>query len=484
MPERSLASKVLRGFTFTGAGTFVSKLVFIGALFWVLKLISKEELGIASLALAVLAILGAISEMGIGRAIVQKTDVEREDIDSLFWVTLGLSVGLCLILIGVAPLIAWFYEEPGLTDLLRVYSATLIVFPLYFIPKNLLIKRLAFARMATIEFVPVLVASGVMVWLAHRGFGPWAIILGDLTIRTGQLILSNLFNPYWPRLAVDLRRVKGMLKFGAYVTGARLLFNIRSNVDYLIVGKVYGAEKLGLYTVAFRMVVDLIRILVSIINQVAFPTFAKLQDQLERLRKYFFTIARFSLALFGQMLIVVAVFADWILIAFGYEQYLPAVPIVHVLAVMGAFRAVTPLVAPLLQARGRADLNFHFSLWSTILVPVACLIGASISLIGVAWAWVVVVPILTGIQVLFGARVLQMSFWAFGGRFLSGALELAPTLGIALALRWLLADALPGHPKLVLIAVVSGFLVLAVGLVAWWERATIRLLRASRRKGA
>lgn len=484
MLERSLSSKVLRGFTFTGAGTAVSKLVFIGALFWVLKLITKEELGIASLALAVLAILGSISEMGIGRAIVQKTDVKREDIDSLFWVTLGLSVGLCLILIGTAPLIAWFYEEPDLTKLLRVYSATLVLFPLYFIPKNLLAKRLAFARLATIEFVPVLLASGTMVGLAYEGFGPWAIILGDLTIRTGQLVLSNLFNPYMPRLVLDLRRVKGMLKFGAYVTGARLLFNIRSNVDYLIVGKVYGAEKLGLYTVAFRMVVDLTRILVAIINQVAFPTFAKLQDQIERLRKYFFTIARFCLALFGQLLIAVAVFADWILIAFGYEQYLPAVPIIHVLALIGAFRAVTPLIAPLLQARGRADLNFRFSLWSTTLVPVACLIGASISLIGVAWALVVLVPILTAIQILFGSKVLRMSFWAFGGRFLAGALELVPTLGMALGLRWLLAGVFTGQPKLVLTAVVIGFLVMSVGLVAWWERATIRLLRASRRKAA
>ncbi len=484
MPKRSLSSKVLRGFTFAGAGTAVSKLVFIASLFWVLKLITKAELGLASLVAAVLAVVGAVSEMGIGRAIVQRKDVTREDLDSLFWVTLGLSVGLCAILISVAPLIAWFYEEPALTDLLRVYSATLVVFPLYFIPKNLLTKRLAFARMALIEFIPLLITSGVMIALAYQGYGPWSIILGGLANRVGQLILANLFSPYWPRLRINLRRVKGMLKFGAYLTGAKLLYTLRSNVDYLIVGKVFGTEKLGIYTVAFRMVVDLIHILVSIINQVAFPTFSKLQDELERLRRYFFTIARFSLALFGQTLIAVAVFADWILIAFGYQQYLPAVPIVHVLAAVGAFRAVTPLIAPLLQARGRAELNFKFSLSATILVPIACGIGASFSLVGVAWAWVVVIPIMTSIQILFGSQVLQMSFLAFGGRFLAGTLALVPTLGLALGLRWLVGDAFINHPMPILFATLLGFLAAAVGLVVWWERDTIKLVRESRRKPA
>lgn len=286
-----------------------------------------------------------------------------------------------------------FYEQPQISLLLQVYGLSVVVFSFYFVPKNLLTKEMAFGRIVFAENASLLASGLGMVALAWFGFGAWSVILGELGNRVGRLVLFHVFRPYWPNWQFDWAAIKPRVSFGLYATGSRLLYNFYLKADYLLVGRVFGPEAVGVYAMAFRIVSDPVRTLTSTVNDVAYPAFSKLQEDVERLRTYFLTIARANLSLIGLVLVIIAVYVESLLVVGGYQKYFDAIPLVHIFALVGLFRSVSALVPQLLNAVGEARRNFFYSLANSFLMPTAFLIGAQVSLTGVAWAWVVAFPV-------------------------------------------------------------------------------------------
>jgi O-antigen/teichoic acid export membrane protein len=60
------------------------------------------------------------------------------------------------------------------------------------------------------------------------------------------------------------------------------------------VARIFGPEAVGIYTMAYRIISDPVWTLAYTINDVAYPAFSKLRDELDRPRSYFATIARAS----------------------------------------------------------------------------------------------------------------------------------------------------------------------------------------------
>ncbi len=476
MADRPLASRVARSLLLSGVGNVVSKGINVVAILVVLKLLTPEAFGVANLVLALFAIVQAVTELGLGAALVQAPSPTRAQIDGLFWLSVLVSAVLYGLLFLSAPLVAAFYGEPELTALVRVFGLVIIVFSLYFVPRNLLLKELAFDRLVIIDNAALLASGVLMIMLAYYGFGAWSIILGELGSRVVMLLAYQSVHPYWPRLQLSLDEVRPLVSFGLYATGARLLYNVYSNADYLIVGRLFGVEAVGLYTLAYRIVADPVKTLASVVNDVAFPAFSKLQDDLGRLRLYLFTIARASLVGIGVLLLTIALYIDWILEVGGYDEWLGAVPLIHVFAGFGLLRCVIPLVPQLLNAVGQARQNFYFNLIGAVLLPLAFIVGGQFGLLGVAWAWslgylVVVLPLLW-----FGARAVAVPPLRFGTTLFRGLGVLVPFAVLALGLRLglVMAD-LPLLIKTILGTVVT--LGLGGVLLFWRERAVLTLVR-------
>jgi O-antigen/teichoic acid export membrane protein len=475
--DASFSWQVIRSFLYSGVGTTVSKVLNVAALLVVLKLISTSAFGIASIVLAIFSILRAVTELGLGVAIVQAQDITQDEIDSLFWLSLLISGGIYLLLVASAPLVGQFYGESQMGPLLQVYGLSVVIFSFYFVPKNLLTKEMAFGKIVFAENASLLGSALLMVGLAYAGFGAWSVILGELGNRVGRLVLFHVFRPYWPSWGFDWAEIKPRVSFGLYATGSRLLYNFYIKADYLLVGRVFGPEAVGIYTMAYRIISDPVRTLTSTVNDVAYPAFSKLQDEVDRLRTYFFTIARANLSLIGLVLVIIAVYIEDLLVVGGYQKYFDAIPLVRIFVLVGLLRAVSPLIPQLLNAVGQARLNFFYSLSTSILMPLAFLVGAQFSLNGVAWAWATAFPVAVSLLFYFGARALKAPLPMLIGKIVPGGLVLLPALGTGLGLQWLTDAYLPSMPIVALVLGVLGTLGVGLGLVALREREAISVLR-------
>lgn len=470
---------MLWSFLYSGVGSTVSRVINVVALFVVLKLISAAAFGVASLVMAVFAVVKSITELGLGVAIVQGEELSRREIDSLFWVSLLVSACVYGLIVFGAPLASAFYDQPQMTPLIRAYGLIVVFFSFYFVPRNLLTRELSFGKIAVIENVSLLSSAVMMVAFAYLDFGAWAVIIGELGNRAGQFVLFQVACPYVPRLQFDWEEVKPRVNFGLYATGSRLLYNFYKNADYLIVGRFFGAEAVGIYTLAYRIISDPVRTLVGNIAQVAYPAFSRLRNQMGRLRRYFFTMARGSLLVVGVMLIAVGLYVDEVLQVGDYAKYMDAVPLVQVFALFSVLRAVSPLVPQLLNAMGNARLNFFYSLSNSLIMPAAFVVGAQFGLMGVVWSWAVGYPVVLLLLFYFGARELEMPLPRFMARAFSGLTVLVPLAALGIGLQAGLERLTPLSTTLTLAVGISLTVLAGLGTIYWRERETIALLRGN-----
>ena len=91
------------------------------------RLLLPKDFGIIGLITVYIQVANVFIQSGFGTALIQKKEVDDEDYSSVFYLSLIISAVLYLLLFFTAPLIAEFYSEPMLVQILRILSFTLIL---------------------------------------------------------------------------------------------------------------------------------------------------------------------------------------------------------------------------------------------------------------------------------------------------------------------------------------------------------------------
>ncbi len=434
MPE-ALKTRFVKSVLAFSSSQILGRIVHSLAFIVLLKKLSPGEIGLVSMAAVFITILSAVSEVGLGVALIQTPAITDRQKTGVFWLGVILAGLFYAAVFAAAPWIARYFQEPYLESLLRVYLLVLFVNALKLVPTSLAVRDLKFGRISLVETSSMLISAVLMVGLAYRGFGSWSLIYGELGRVLCLFIGIEISMRYVPGIRFSFKDVSPLLRFGSFATGSRILYNFYINVDYLIVGKFFGAATVGIYTLAYRLVFDPLKAGTGMINQVAYPTFAKLQNDILRLRRYFFSIARMNLAVLGLFLVIAALFSDWVMLTMGYEEWIPAVPIIRIFCLIGFLRCISPLIPQLLNALGHSKLNLIYSTLCAAVMPLAFYVGARISLMGVAWAWVIVYPLVVSLLYYYALRFLDLPLGRFTREFFSSVKILLAFIPAALMIR-------------------------------------------------
>jgi O-antigen/teichoic acid export membrane protein len=191
-----------------------------------------------------------------------------------------------------------------------------------------------------------------------------------------------------PRLHFRPAEVRHFFSFGAWQMGEAVINFFNSNLDSLLIGRIAGAEGLGLYSVAKQLVSRPAEIVNPVVTRVSTPVMAKVQDDLPRLRAIYLQTINHLSSLNFPIYAAIAVFAREITLLLFGEQWLPAVPLIQILAAYAAIRSTANPVGSLLLARGRVRRGFWWNVGLLLLLPAFIAIGAAWGVVGVAWSLV------------------------------------------------------------------------------------------------
>ncbi len=332
------------------------------------------------------------AEAGFGNAIIHFQDTTARQMSSLFWANLLVAGFVCVMFTVGAPLFVWLFEEARLQELTVLAALAVLVSSLGQLYQALLQKSLKFKELALSEVVAAAVGACVAIASAAMGQGVFALLYGYLSgafVRTGGYILFGV-RDWRPSLHFRVTDLRKYLRFCLYQIGERFINLLAQRTDQLIIGTILGAGALGYYSLAYNLVIFPVQRINPMVTRVAFPVFSRVQNEIEKLTKGFFTVQQILSRINFPILMGIAVTAPvFTPLLFGL-QWAPSVVPIQVLAVVALIRSTGNPVGALLLARGRAGLAFYWNLMAVAIQLPAVYAGAQLGgVVGVCIALLV-----------------------------------------------------------------------------------------------
>ena len=278
MSGNNLNNRVVDAMLWNSFGKFGTVLITFISNMVLARLLMPEDFGYIGMLTIFISISDVIAIGGFGQALVQKKSPTHIDYCTVFYWNLFASTLLYAILFLCAPLIADFYNMSLLCPIVRVQSLTIIIHAFVVIQNNQLQKTLRFKEYATRNVVAALAGSTVAIFMAFRGFGVWSLVASSLVSGVCSVLLLWKMSDWRPSLAFSWRSFKELFAFGGMVALSDLFEKIYSNIQGLIIGKLFSAKEMGYYSQAYKLEQIPVNTFTQTVAQVSFPMFSELQS--------------------------------------------------------------------------------------------------------------------------------------------------------------------------------------------------------------
>lgn len=434
-PNATLQVKVASGIRWGFIASFLTQ---IGRFFFVvalMRLLGPHNYGIVGQATLFIAIAQIFVHFGLAASIVQAPRLDQSEVGTAFLLNVALGLLIAALLALSAPLISSIFETEELTAVLRLLSISIVLRSLTVVPSALLTRNMQFRDIATAEVISTFVSGALGVGAAVMGAGYWALVIQAVCLETIYLFLiQNIIG--LPKLAWSGTAARRLWSFSSRLMGADLVNYASGNSDKFLVAYFLGPIQLGLYSLAFR-VLQLVLQVFAQTGRVVLPTFARLQDDRERLTRVFLRVTEsVSLAIFPAMALIMLCAPLGVTAVFG-DAWADAVVPFQLLAAMTIPCVLVSFMGPLTVAVGRADWEFYWSISTTIASLIAFSIGLQWGIVGMAVSYLIVVSLQIPVRFVITQRLIPISVRSY-----IRALAPAMASSAALTIVWILAEAL------------------------------------------
>lgn len=373
--------------------------------------LGPQALGLAALAVVVPTILSVPVVQGFPDALVQRPHVDREHLESVFWLLLAGGLGLSASIYVAAPLLTRFFGEPLLEELIRWASLIVVIQAFAAVPAAILRRELNFRLLAIRTLVATILSGAIGVGMAIAGFGVWSLIGMQLAKVGSEAVILLAFSGWRPRPRFSLAHCRDLSGFAVPLIVQSLWTFVNEELPKVILGAFLGSYSVGIYAFARRLLDLLVQGLLSPLTNIALPAISRLQERPEKVNQFFDIGIRIAgLVGFPAFVGFAAIAPDVVPLVFG-AHWADAVLPVQMLMILGLLRTVDSLCGLTLLALGFSRLVLALNITYTVLVVIAIPAGASISLEAALAAQIlcnlVLVPIFLGLaQRLAGLDVL------------------------------------------------------------------------------
>jgi len=349
------------------------------------RLLAPADFGMLVTISIFTGVAGFIAGGGMGQALVRAKEATKQDYDIVF--TLQIIIG-SLIYAGfffAAPWFAKWYDTPLYTDLLRVSALSFIFRPFVNLPASILHRGMRFKARAVVGVAVLLTSSAVSISMAYTGYGVWSLIIGGISGSITNMLLLAPLAKWRPGFSLDIRRGKGIARYGMLVTIGDFLVYLRSQASNFILSKTLGPQALGLYNKGDSLAKIPHSFITGSVYQVLFRAMAAEQDDLDKCRYLFYRsvalVAVYATPFYLGILWLAEPFINGV---YGPKWIDAAAPLI-ILALAWPFWLMENLSGAVLAARDWLDREVPVQISILIVTCLAVLIGMPYGIEGVAF---------------------------------------------------------------------------------------------------
>jgi O-antigen/teichoic acid export membrane protein len=346
------------------------------------RFLDKSDFGLMALVNFVLGFMNLFMDMGLSSAILHKTDISDEEYASLYWINVVFSI---IIFIGIfifSSLVSSFYNEPELQRLIPLMALSIILSASGRQFRTIEQKEFNFRYLAFVDIAGSLSGLFISIILAISGKGVYSLVFGALahfTISNGILFFNGVYSR-GIKFHFSYTEAKPFLKMGIYQVGGQTVNYFNRDLDILLIGKIFGTEILGGYSLAKEFVRKPMLAITPIISKVGMSVFPKIQNDHPSLRRHFIDLFTGLGSLNGVIFGLIAIFAHNLVSLFFGKEFLSIVPYVQLFSFLIYLRSMGNYVSILVITTGRTDYEFYWNIFVTLLMPIAIFAGAHFSI--------------------------------------------------------------------------------------------------------
>ena len=361
------------------------------------RLLDPAHYGIISIVTVFITFCNVFVTSGMGSALVQKKEVDEQDYNTAFLISLMIAVVLYTVLFFAAPYVALFYEMAELKWVLRVMALRLPLASINSIQQAHVQRAMQFKRFFIATLFGTVLSGFVGIALALNGFGVWALVAQYLTNTTVDTIVLLFVEKWIPKLQFSMQKAKSIYSFGWKVLATNLVYTAEEDIRSLIVGKVFGSADLAFYDQGKKYPSILVNNLNSAINKVMLPAYSRTQDDLEKLKIMLRKSIAVGAFILGPVLIGFAAVSDSFIEVVLTSKWLFSSPYIKIFCLIYLTRPLETACHQALLAIGRSDIVLRimiavnvialatvfvatFGFHSVFLIAVGSLISSFVSL--------------------------------------------------------------------------------------------------------
>lgn len=286
--HQSLKGRSVKG----GAITLISQVfkfvLQIGGTFLLARFLLPEDFGLIGMVTIILNFIELFKDLGLSTATIQKAQINHAQVSVLFWINIALSLLITVLVVALAPAIAAFYGEPRLVPIVCFLSINFIIGGLTVQHLALLKRQMQFGPIARIEILSMLLGVGAAVATAVAGLGYWSLVIWRLVQSLTNLLGVWIACGWRPGGWSGAADVRAMLAFGGNMTGFNIVNYFSRNADNFLIGRLWGPQPLGLYAMAYKLLLLPVEQINAPITSVALPTLSRLQTEPEKFKRYYY----------------------------------------------------------------------------------------------------------------------------------------------------------------------------------------------------
>ena len=382
--QADLKGRSVRGGVMTITSQGAQFLILSTATVVLARLLTPADFGIVAMVTAVTGLGSAFADLGLSEATIQRKEISHNQVSALFWINVGIGLGLMLLTVALAPILAWFYKEPRLKDITFLLSLTFLISGLRVQHDALLKRQMRFSLLAIRDLTACCLAVPLAIAMAWKGWGYWAIVAIPLTANSTQMVLSWLMVRWKPGLPRRDTKVGSMIVFGGNVAASYLVLNLSRNADNVLIGWYWGAGPLGLYSRAFNLLALPVRELSGPAGSVAVPAFSRIQGDPERFARYYLRTVNLMIwigaAIFGFLFVA----AEPVVVLTLGHKWIEAAPVFQILAICALGQLLFEPTIWLFVSRGESGRLLKLLLTVSPIVIASFVIGLPFGIKGVA----------------------------------------------------------------------------------------------------
>lgn len=253
------------------------------------RLLIPSEFGIVASIQIVISFADIFWMMGVGPAIIQKKNLSSYDIATGNILNIIFGLAVYLIIISFSNPIANFVGIENVV-MLRIVASVFIIHSISGVSESLLQREMRFKEISLISVISLFIYGFVVIILAILGYGPWALIIAQITQVLTKTVLSIIKRPINFSIKLNKNSARELMYFGSGHTLSKLINNFALQGDYFVVSRALGSSNLGFYNRAYQLLLVPTNLIGTVIDKVLFPLVSRYQTQTEKVKYLFLNI--------------------------------------------------------------------------------------------------------------------------------------------------------------------------------------------------